>query len=89
MVVKPTRLPLININPIVEKMAKTHRKDRKDRKERKERKTQRKQEGGKRKGSEWTRKVTALYKKMKKADKTVKFRDALKKASTLKRKGQL
>lgn len=86
MVVKPTRLPLININPIVEKMAKTHRKERK---ERKERKTQRKQEGGKRKGSEWTRKVTALYKKMKKADKTVKFRDALKKASTLKRKGQL
>lgn len=73
-------------------MAKTHRKDRKERKtrkERKERKTQRKQEGGKRKGTEWTRKVTALYKKMKKANKSIKFRDALVKASALKRKGQL
>lgn len=44
-----------------------------------------------RKGSKgsWTQKVTELYKKMKKADPSVQFRDALVKASKLKKAGQL
>lgn len=42
-----------------------------------------------RKGSDWTRKVTALYHKMKKGDKSVRFMDALKKASELKKQGKL
>jgi hypothetical protein len=40
-------------------------------------------------GNAWTRKVTDLYHKMRKADKSVKFRDALKKASALKKAGKL
>lgn len=49
-------------------------------------------EGGRRKtrkASSWTKKVTDLYHKMKKADKSVQFKDALKRASELKKKGQL
>lgn len=42
-----------------------------------------------RKASSWTKKVTDLYYKMKKADKSVEFKDALKRASELKKKGQL
>ena len=51
-----------------------------------------KTEGGRRKtrkASSWTKSVTALYHKMKKADKSVQFRDALQEASRLKKKGQL
>jgi hypothetical protein len=51
-----------------------------------------KSEGGKRKtrkSSEWTRKVTELYRKMKKEDKDATFMGALKRASELKKKGQL
>jgi len=51
-----------------------------------------KQQGGRRKtrkGSEWTRKVTDLYHKMKKQDKSVSFMQALKKASQLKKQGKL
>jgi hypothetical protein len=51
-----------------------------------------KTEGGRRKtrkASSWTKSVTALYHKMKKADKSVKFKDALVEASILKKKGQL
>jgi hypothetical protein len=51
-----------------------------------------KSEGGKRKtrkSSEWTQKVTALYRKMKKEDKNATFMGALKRASELKKKGQL
>ena len=51
------------------------------RKSRKTRKT--------RKASAWTRQVTELYRKMKKEDPTASFRDALKKASEMKKKGQL
>ena len=40
-------------------------------------------------GNEWTRKVTALYRKMKQQNKSVKFRDALKKASAMKKAGTL
>lgn len=40
------------------------------------------------KGS-WTQKVTDLYKKMKKADAAVQFRDALVEASKLKKAGKL
>jgi hypothetical protein len=43
----------------------------------------------KRKGSDWTRKVTKLYHEMKAKDKSVRFMDALKQASALKKKGQL
>lgn len=50
-------------------------------------KTAKKTRKGK-KGS-WTEKVTELYKKMKKADPSVQFRDALVKASKLKKVGQL
>lgn len=39
--------------------------------------------------STWTSKVTELYRKMKKEDSSVSFRDALVKASALKKKGQL
>jgi len=42
-----------------------------------------------RKGSDWTRSVTALYHKMKKSDASVRFMDALKKASQLKKQGKL
>lgn len=42
-----------------------------------------------RKCSVWTKKVTELYRKMKKENKNVSFRDALKHASELKKKGQL
>lgn len=42
-----------------------------------------------RKGSDWTRKVTALYHSMKKSDGSVRFMDALKKASQLKKQGKL
>ncbi len=76
-------------------MAKTraNRKDRKDRKTRKNRKDRknrsRKQEGGKRKGNAWTRKVTDLYRKMKKEDPSTRFTDALKRASKMKKAGQL
>lgn len=41
------------------------------------------------KAGSWTQKVTELYKKMKKADSSVQFRDALVKASKLKKAGQL
>ena len=40
------------------------------------------------KGS-WTQKVTQLYQQMKKADPSVQFRDALVKASKMKKAGQL
>ncbi len=52
-------------------------------------------EGGRRKSrktrkcSVWTKKVTELYRKMKKEDPNTSFRDALKHASQLKKKGQL
>jgi RNA polymerase-interacting CarD/CdnL/TRCF family regulator len=51
-------------------------------------------QGGRRKSrkggpSTWTSKVTELYRKMKKEDSSVSFRDALVKASALKKKGQL
>jgi hypothetical protein len=51
-----------------------------------------KSEGGRRKtrkASSWTKSVTALYHKMKKADKNTQFKDALVEASRLKKKGQL
>lgn len=56
-----------------------------------------KTQGGKRRGtrkmskgaSSWTQKVTALYKKMKKEDSSTQFKDALMRASELKKKGQL
>jgi hypothetical protein len=52
-----------------------------------------KTEGGKRKmakgASEWNKKVTELYRKMKKEDSSVMFKDALVRASELKKKGQL
>ncbi len=66
-------------------MAKTRRATRKG-----SRKASRKtQSGGKRKASAWTRAVTELYKKMRKEDPNVKFGAALRKASELKKKGQL
>jgi len=49
-------------------------------------------EGGRRKtrkGSTWTRSVTKLYHEMKRKDKSVQFRDALKEASRLKKQGKL
>jgi hypothetical protein len=56
------------------------------------RKNKNKSEGGRRKtrkASSWTMKVTELYRKMKKADGGVQFKDALVEASRLKKKGQL
>lgn len=54
------------------------------------------QAGGRRKSrklskgaSEWTQKVTKLYREMKAKDASVRFGDALKRASVLKKKGQL
>lgn len=54
------------------------------------------QKGGRRKSrklskgaKEWTTAVTKLYREMKAKDKTVRFRDALVKASKLKKSGQL
>lgn len=41
-----------------------------------------------RKGNPWTKFVTKVYHDMKKADKSVQFKDALKRASELKKKGQ-
>jgi hypothetical protein len=55
-----------------------------------------KSEGGKRKtrkmskgASEWNKKVMELYKDMKKKDSNVKLGDAMKRASQMKKKGQL
>lgn len=54
-----------------------------------------KSEGGKRKtrksggASEWNKKVMEIYKKMKKEDPNVKLGAAMKRASELKKKGQL
>ena len=71
-------------------MAKTRRASRKERKSRKaERKASRKTQRGGKKASKWTDAVTSLYKKMRKENSNVKFGDALKKASELKKKGQL
>jgi len=39
--------------------------------------------------SEWTKKVTEIYRKMKKSNSAVKLGDAMKEASRLKKKGQL
>lgn len=39
--------------------------------------------------SEWTQKVVKLYREMKSKDASVRFGDALKRASALKKKGQL
>jgi len=54
------------------------------------------QAGGRRKSrklskgaSDWTQKVTKLYREMKAKDASVRFGDALKRASALKKKGQL
>jgi hypothetical protein len=54
------------------------------------------QKGGRRKSRKlskgakaWTTAVTKLYREMKAKDKSVKFGDALKRASALKKKGQL
>ena len=54
------------------------------------------QKGGRRKSRKlskgakaWTTAVTKLYREMKSKDKSVKFSDALKRASVLKKKGQL
>jgi len=54
------------------------------------------QAGGRRKSrklskgaSDWTQKVTKLYREMKAKDGSVRFGDALKRASALKKKGQL
>ena len=58
-------------------------------KTRKNRSSSRKQNGGKRKGNAWTRKVTDLYRKMKKEDPSTRFTDALKRASKMKKAGQL
>jgi hypothetical protein len=49
----------------------------------------RRKSGKSRKASTWTKSVTALYHKMKKEDKSVSFRDALVKASKLKKEGKL
>jgi hypothetical protein len=49
----------------------------------------RRKSGKTRKCSPWTKKVTELYRKMKKEDSKASFRDALKKASEMKKKGQL
>jgi len=76
-------------------------KDRKDKKDRKDRKDKRnKTEGGKRakrgstrkisKGaSNWQQTVMKVYKDMKTSDPNVKLGDAMKRASELKKKGQL
>jgi hypothetical protein len=40
-------------------------------------------------GNAWTRKVTELYRTMKRQDKSAKFSDALKKASAMKKAGKL
>ncbi len=53
------------------------------------RRASRKGKKGTRKASSWTAKVTALYKKMKKENPAIQFRDALVKASKLKKSGQL
>lgn len=53
------------------------------------RKGMKKAKKGTRKASSWTSKVTALYKQMKKSNPATQFRDALVKASQLKKKGQL
>lgn len=54
------------------------------------------QKGGRRKTRKlssgaraWTQAVTKIYREMKAKDKTVKLRDAMKRASALKKKGQL
>jgi hypothetical protein len=57
------------------------------------------QKGGRRKGGKtrklskgaraWTQAVTKIYRQMKAKDKTVKLRDAMKRASALKKRGQL
>jgi hypothetical protein len=54
------------------------------------------QAGGRRKSrkmskgaSDWTQKVTKLYREMKAKDMTIRFGDALKHASSLKKKGKL
>ena len=57
------------------------------------------QKGGRRKGGKtrklskgaraWTQAVTKIYRQMKAKDKTVKLRDAMKRASVLKKRGQL
>jgi len=65
------------------------RKERKEGGERKERK-----EGGKRKtkkkgASDWTNKVMAIYRDMKKKDASVKLGAAMKEASRLKKAGKL
>ena len=59
-------------------------------------KKNRKAEGGRRKtrklskgASDWNKAVMKVYKEMKAANKNVKFGDALKRASQLKKKGQL
>jgi hypothetical protein len=50
------------------------------------RRTRRKQSKG---AKAWTDAVTKLYRQMKSKDKSVKFGDALKKASVLKKRGEL
>ena len=68
-------------------MVKTRKAERKDRtNERKGRKTQ---AGGKRKASKWAMAVKKVYHDMKRSDKKVEFKDALKRASEMKRKGEL
>ncbi len=59
-------------------------------------KKNKKSEGGRRKtrklsrpASDWNKAVMKVYKEMKAANKNVKFGDALKRASQLKKKGQL
>jgi len=41
-----------------------------------------------RKGNPWTKFVTKVYNDMKKKDKNVQFKDALKRASEMKKKGE-
>lgn len=41
-----------------------------------------------RKGNPWTKFVTKVYQDMKKKDKNVQFKDALKRASEMKKKGE-
>lgn len=61
----------------------------------KDTKKNKRSEGGRRKSgkskkcSPWTKKVTELYRKMKKENSQVSFRDALVKASKLKKEGKL
>lgn len=49
----------------------------------------RRKSGKSRKGTPWTKKVTELYRKMKKENSNTSFRDALVKASKLKKEGKL